>query len=549
MPPRLIPPPLSVCKEAWELELAEDDDRDFILNGLTKGFDIIDPEHVNNVNTVEMDNYSSATCAKNKNRVEKKILEELAEGNYLIVTEKPCIVSALGSIDKQNGDVRIIHDCSQPMGQALNDYATIEPLRYQTVQDAIENIGPHWYQCKVDLRSAYRVCGINPAHFPYTGFKWRFKGDKQDTYMVDTRLSFGARKSPFIFHRLTQAVKRMMHRKGYPSTVVFLDDFYCAGSTAEECEEACVTLIRLLRRLGFHINWSKVVDRTKHLVFLGVHIDTEQGTLWLDPAKVAELRTLTAEFLGRKRASRKQLETLAGKLSWASAVNPWGRLHLRTLYNTISSLNARNHKTKIEHLKADLSWWHSCLKLGNNKRLIWDARPVIYIHTDSSDLAGGGFCQGDWCYRYWQTDRPGFQNMHINLKELQMIGESVQHWAKRLSNHRVVVFTDNSAAAFIGNKGCSKHPVAMQTLRSIELCAIKYNFHIKMCYIPGIRNDMADCISRLHLPGQIPRFFSLLAEHGYRTKGFWMLNHMSPSAMCAIYPQVQWWKDILMRWT
>ena len=504
---------------------------------------------MNNVKFVETENYPSATCSKNRDRVEAKILEELAEGNYLRVAEKPRIVSALGAIDKQNGEVRIIHDCSQPLGASLNDYATIEPLRYQTVQDAIDNIGHNWYQCKVDLRSAYRVCGINKSHFPFTGFKWRFRGDEDYTYMVDTRLSFGARKSPYIFHRLTQAVKRMMHRKGYPSVVVFLDDFYCAGPTREECAKTYAALINLLRRLGFHINWLKVVDPTMHLVFLGVHIDTEHGTLWLDPKKVFELKTLTAQFLKRRRFSRRQLERLAGKLSWASAVNPWGRLHLRTLYNTICTLKASHHKAKIEHLKYDLSWWHSCLELGTNKRLIWDMRPQIYIYTDSSDLAGGGFCQGDWYYRYWQTDKPGFQNMHINLKELQIVGDCVQHWAKRLSNHRVVVFTDNLAAAFIGNKGCSKHPVAMQTLRAIELCAIKFNFDVKLCYIPGSLNNIADSISRLHMPGQIPRFFSLLGQLGYKTNGFWMPHHMSLSAMYAIYPQVQWWMALLNSWT
>ena len=40
-----------------------------------------------------------------------------------------------------------------------------------------------------------------------------------------------------------------------------------------------------------------------------------------------------------------------------------------------------------------------------------------------------------------------------------MNGEAVERWAPYLNNHRVTVFTDNSAAAFIGNKGYSKHPV------------------------------------------------------------------------------------------
>ena len=85
----------------------------------------------------------------------------------------------------------------------LYNYATIEPSSYQTIQDALNTIGPGWYQCKIDLREAYRVCGINPAHFTFMEFKWRFAGESKDTYMIDTRLRFGARKSPYIFHWLT----------------------------------------------------------------------------------------------------------------------------------------------------------------------------------------------------------------------------------------------------------------------------------------------------------------------------------------------------------
>ena len=60
----------------------------------------------------------------------------------MIVDKKPKIVSALEAVEKSNGYIRIINDCSQPSGQALNDYATIQPSSYQTIQDALNAIGP-----------------------------------------------------------------------------------------------------------------------------------------------------------------------------------------------------------------------------------------------------------------------------------------------------------------------------------------------------------------------------------------------------------------------
>ena len=45
----------------------------------------------------------------------------------------------------------------------------------------------------------------------YTGLIWELGG--KTVFMKDTRLPFGASLSPGIFHRLTQAGKRIMARK------------------------------------------------------------------------------------------------------------------------------------------------------------------------------------------------------------------------------------------------------------------------------------------------------------------------------------------------
>ena len=89
----------------------------------------------------------------------------------------------------------------------------------------------------------------------------------------------------------------MMARRGYKCVVVFLDDFYCPAETEDECRIIQNTLISLLRSLGFHINWNKVIDSAKHLVFLGINIDTESGTVWLDPDKANKLMNLTDYML------------------------------------------------------------------------------------------------------------------------------------------------------------------------------------------------------------------------------------------------------------
>ena len=105
---------------AWEDELEGDIDKNFILNGIKNGFDLIDDDiNKSNICSCEVDNYSSATDNKVKNIVEKQILHEIAEGNYVISDKKPTIISAIGTVPKPNSnEIRLIHDCSKPMGNS-----------------------------------------------------------------------------------------------------------------------------------------------------------------------------------------------------------------------------------------------------------------------------------------------------------------------------------------------------------------------------------------------------------------------------------------------
>ncbi len=137
-------------------------------------------------------------------------------------------------------------------------------------------------------------------------------------YLRDTKLPFGAKLAPGIFHRITQAVKRMMARRGYDLVVVYLDDFLIVSESFKQCAEALQCLIRLLRRLGFAIHWGKVVDPTTKIVFLGIELDSVEMALRLPDEKLGQLTSELRMFLSRKRASKRQFQSLAGRLSWAA---------------------------------------------------------------------------------------------------------------------------------------------------------------------------------------------------------------------------------------
>ena len=107
------------------------------------------------------------------------------------------------------------------------------------------------------------------------------------------------------------------------------------------------SFIMLLRYLGFRINWNKVVDPAQCITFLGIEIDTKQMCKRLPNEKMEALKVELDYFAKRKRASKKQLQSLAGKLNWATGVIYGGRVFLRRILDTIRPLSV--HTTYVSY--------------------------------------------------------------------------------------------------------------------------------------------------------------------------------------------------------
>ena len=243
--------------DLWHEELNGDPDELFLSDGLKNGFQLV-PAGAR-FQPAEMNNYQSATNTAVRDKVQQSLLEELDAGNYVITDIKPTIVIALSAVPKPDSDeVRLIHNCSQPAGLAVNDYVDLESFKYRTLEDALDFLKPGYYMAKIDLRHAYRSVHIHPSNYQATGLKWNFPGSDLFAYFVDTRSPYGGRSSPGIFNRLTQAIKRMMARRGYKMIIVYLDDFLIIAPSFAKCLEAYECPLEMLCKLGFEISWRKV---------------------------------------------------------------------------------------------------------------------------------------------------------------------------------------------------------------------------------------------------------------------------------------------------
>jgi hypothetical protein len=227
---------------------------------------------------------------------------------------------------------------------------------------------------------------------------------------------------------------------------------------------------------------------------------------------VCKLTSKLRNFSSKVRASKKQLQSLAGLLNWACQAVRGGRFFLRRVLDAIAPLQAANHKVKLsEDFKADVAWWLEYVHKFNGV-VYYRKVDKLVVHTDACNVGGGAFCCGDWCYINWMSDGENSANLHINYKEVLAAVHAAVRWGQSWAHKDITVCTDSTVAKAIINRGTCKNKVVMKALRELFWIMESYNFKLHAIHIPGSLNRIPDCISRLHEPGQILRLNSLLSN-------------------------------------
>ena len=111
------------------------------------------------------------------------------------------------------------------------------------------------------------------------------------------------------------------------------------------------------------------------------------------------MRTSRAEKL-----SKRDLQSLIGKLNWACQVIYGGWFFLRRLIDRVSCLKQPSHRTRLTRdMRYDLEWWIRFLGVWNGTMPMLDNQPGVSLSTDACNVAAGAYFQGSWVYspRLW----------------------------------------------------------------------------------------------------------------------------------------------------
>jgi hypothetical protein len=113
-------------------------------------------------------------------------------------------------------------------------------------------MGPACYMAKVDIEAAYRHVPIDPHDWDRLAFCWPTDDDAD--LFLDGYLQFGMMNACEVFHRIDQAIVRMMQRRGFKCVVVYVDDFIIVCQNQAMAWYAYWALCILLRKLDFQVN-------------------------------------------------------------------------------------------------------------------------------------------------------------------------------------------------------------------------------------------------------------------------------------------------------
>ena len=472
----------------------------YLLTGFTQGFDI---GYSGPITPGVLKNSKSAT--DNSDHVSETLQKELDRGHIMGPFNSLPIpnlhISPLGSRPKKDGSLRLIMDLSSPRGSSINEGIDREEfsVSYTSFDDAVDmiiHLGNNSFMGKIDIKHAYRLCPVREQDFPLLGIMW------QGLYYVDTRLPMGCRSSAYIFNTFADTLLWIISTICAISFVVhYLDDFFIASQSKEECKYKMEVILSLFNFLGVPVDPKKIEGPAQIIVYLGIEIDTVLRIIRLPLNKVAELDAILIKFLSLRSCTKRELLSLIGKLSFAAKVLKPGRLFLRYLIDLSTSVRELHHFVHIpKHVHDDLRWWRQALQKSNASSYFQDtfiSSVDLCMFTDASGKHGlGGYFGSLWFSQEWPLK---YQRHGINVKELLAVITAFELWIGQFADKQIKIYTDNENICNLWRNRSVKDLVLLKLIRHLFLRAISVNCNVMLVHVPGHYNAIADHLSRLQV--------------------------------------------------
>jgi len=341
-------------------------------------------------------------------------------------------VSPLNSVPKRDSvSRRFISDLSFPKELSVNSgiykdlyLNQLVELTYPSVDSLVaglKEIGTDALIFKKDLAKAYRQFSVDPGDIHLLGYSWK------DEVFIDVALAMGIRSAAHLCQRVTNAISYLC--KDF-TLINYLDDL-CAIAPRNKADQAYKFLTQLLNRLGLKESIGKAVIPAVEVEFLGVLFNAKEQTISVSPSRLLEIHELLESWGKKKSASKRELQSLIGKLQFVSKCVLFSRIFISRLLLVLSQLKRQHHRFRPSaEFKRDIRWWVHFMKVFNGITFFHNdlsEHPDTVMSTDAC-LTGGGGWAGTQYFKFRFPEWILEKGWHINSLELLVIMVAVKLW-------------------------------------------------------------------------------------------------------------------------
>ena len=340
---------------------------------------------------------------------------------------------------------------------------------------------------------------IVPVHLdnrPLLGVQW------QGAIYIDAMLPFSLRSAPKIFTAIADALKWILRHRGTRLVWHYIDDFiFCGPPASTECARTFDSALTACSELGVPVSAHKVEGPATDITVLGIRVNSITQTLSLPDDKLECLQHLLTAWGDKTYCTRWKLQSLVVILDHVCKVIQLGRSFIRRMLDllrcTEPTAARQRHFTRLNlAFRTDLQMWHTFVADWNGVSILPSLRPIsVEVVSDASGSWGcGAYWYAHWFQLQWSTRA---HPLSIAVKELLPVVVAAATWGPLwAATSRVCFHCDNQSVVHDIQSRASRHPHMVHLLRCLAFLEARYQLEFSCVHIPGIRNDLADDLSR-----------------------------------------------------
>ena len=421
---------------------------------------------------------------------------------------------------KDSQELRVILNLSYPFqGDSVNKsingeiYAETDNMKlsYPTVDDLCKIIrskkGKKTRIFIRDLSKAYRQLWMCPGSIQWLGYWF------EDSLFFDVTLSMGSKSAAYCCQRTTDAITYVFGTYGYQD-VNYLDDLGAAEED-EKVDEAYDCLGWILSTISIKESKHKATPPAFIAVFLGILFNTITMSLQITEDRLVEIKGILNSWTHKKSATLRELQSLLGKLNFASSTVRSGRVFVSRLINALKEYPHNGRKKISKEMKKDIEWWLIFMEKFDGITIMppckWSA-PDTILSLDACLKSCGGW-SGDEAFHKefpsWLTQR---SDIFINELELITIIVALKTWTYKIRNKNILAYCDNEVSCKVVNAGRANNRFSQACLREICFIMASNNAVLKLVHVAAEKNRISDCLSRWSEPCKREQF-RVLTNH------------------------------------